>query len=66
MWAMDNLREAGCVFGFSSLVTRQNIDVVCSGECIDMLIDKGVLYGWLFPYMPVGKNPNIELMPTPE
>jgi MoaA/NifB/PqqE/SkfB family radical SAM enzyme len=66
MRAMDNLREAGCVFGFSSLVTRQNVDVVCSEEWIDMLIDKGVLYGWLFPYMPVGKNPDIELMPTPE
>jgi MoaA/NifB/PqqE/SkfB family radical SAM enzyme len=66
MRAMDNLREAGCVFGFSSLVTRQNVDAICSEEWIDMLIDKGVLYGWLFLYMPVGKNPDMDLMPTPE
>jgi hypothetical protein len=63
---MDNLREAGCVFGFSSLVTRNNVDVICSDEWIDMLIDKGALYGWLFLYMPVGKDPDISLMPTPE
>jgi hypothetical protein len=31
-----------------------------------MLIDKGVLYGSLFLYMPVGKNPDMDLMPTPE
>ncbi len=66
MQAMDNLREAGCVFGFSSLLTRDNIDVICSEEWIDLLIEKGALYGWLFLYMPVGDNPNMELMPTPE
>jgi MoaA/NifB/PqqE/SkfB family radical SAM enzyme len=66
MTAMDNLREAGCVFGFSSLLTRDNIDVICSEEWIDLLIEKGALYGWLFLYMPVGDNPNMELMPTPE
>jgi MoaA/NifB/PqqE/SkfB family radical SAM enzyme len=63
---MDNLREAGCCFGFSSLVTRHNVDVICSEEWIDLLIKKGALYGWLFLYMPVGRNPDPNLMPTPE
>ncbi len=66
MQAMDNLREAGCIFGFSSLVTRHNIDVICSDEWIDLLIEKGALYGWLFLYMPVGGSPDMSLMPTPE
>jgi len=66
MQAMDNLREAGCVFGFSSLVTRDNVDAICSEEWIDLLIEKGALYGWLFLYMPVGDNPDMNLMPTPE
>ena len=43
--AMDNLREAGCAFGFSSLVTRQNMNVICTDEWIDFLIEKGVLCG---------------------
>jgi MoaA/NifB/PqqE/SkfB family radical SAM enzyme len=66
MQAMDNLREAGCVFGFSSLVTRENVDAICSEEWIDLLIEKGALYGWFFLYMPVGDNPDMNLMPTPE
>jgi MoaA/NifB/PqqE/SkfB family radical SAM enzyme len=66
MRAMDDLREAGCVFGFSTLVTRDNADAVCSDEWIDTLIEKGALYGWLFLYMPVGDDPDVNLMPTPE
>lgn len=66
MEAMDNLHEAGCVFGFSSLITRENVDVICSEEWIDLLIEKGALYGWFFLYMPVGDNPDMDLMPTPE
>lgn len=66
MRAMDNLRQAGCVFGFSSLVIRDNVDAICSEEWIDLLIEKGALYGWLFLYMPVGGNPDMSLMPTPE
>ena len=66
MQAMDNLRQVGCVFGFSSLVTRHNVDVICSEEWVDLLIEKGALYGWLFLYMPVGDDPDMSLMPTPE
>jgi len=66
MKAMDNLRQAGCFMGFSSLVTRYNVDAICSEEWIDLLIEKGALYGWLFLYMPVGGDPDMNLMPTPE
>ncbi len=64
--AMDNLREAGCIFGFSVMVTRNNFDVVTSDEFIDFLVEKGALYGWYFLYMPVGREPNLDLMPTPQ
>lgn len=64
--AMDNLYQAGCAFGFSSLVTRKNMDVLCSDEWIDFLIEKGALYGWMFMFMPVGSEPDIKLMPTPK
>ncbi len=33
---------------------------------IDFLVDKGALYGWIFLYMPVGRDPDAGLMPTPE
>lgn len=64
--AMDYLYEAGCAFGFSSLATRKNIDVICSDEWMDFLIEKGALYGWIFLFMPVGGKPDLELMPTAE
>lgn len=66
MRAMDNMREAGGVFGFSTLVTRKNIEAICSEEWMDLLIQKGALYGWLFLYMPVSGNADIDLMATPE
>ena len=66
MQAMDNLREAGAVFGFSATYTRNNTDIVGSDEFIDMLIDKGALYGWFFTFVPVGKDADMSLMCTPE
>lgn len=64
--AMDNLYAAGAAFGFSSLLTRNNMDMICSDEWVDFLIDKGALYGWLFLFMPVGSDPDMDLMPSPE
>jgi MoaA/NifB/PqqE/SkfB family radical SAM enzyme len=64
--AMDNIREAGGIFGFSTLATRLNADAICTEKWIDFLVDKGALYGWIFLYMPVGRDPDTNLMPTPE
>jgi MoaA/NifB/PqqE/SkfB family radical SAM enzyme len=66
MRAMDNLREAGCIFAFSTVVSPHNIDTVTSDEFIDLMIEKGALYGWYFLYMPVSGEPDLSLMPTPE
>lgn len=63
--AMDNLREAGALFGFSVKVDRKNADFVASDEFIGLLIEKGALYGWYFLYVPVGRDPDLSLMPTP-
>ena len=66
MQAMDNLREAGVLFGFSVTQTRTNTDVVTSFEFIDMLIEKGCYIGWYFQFLPIGKDPDISLVPLPE
>jgi hypothetical protein len=31
-----------------------------------MMIDRGAVIGWYFLYMPIGKDPDTSLMPTPE
>lgn len=66
MQGMDNLREAGVAFGFSSMVTRGNVETIVSDEFNDMLIEKGCVLGWHFLYIPVGRNPDPNLMPTAE
>ena len=64
--AMDLLREEKVPFGYSVAVTQQNEPVVTSDEFIDLMIEKGALIGWMFLYMPVGMDPDLSLMPTPE
>ena len=64
--AMEYLRDAGCILAFSAMVTRYNVDALVSESFIDLMIDKGCFYGWYFLYMPVGDNPDLSLMPTPE
>ena len=64
--AMDILRERGVVFGFSACYTSKNIDTIGSDEFVDMLIDKGAMFGWYFTYIPVGKDAVTELMVSSE
>lgn len=64
--AMDLLREKGVLFGFSATATRQNNELIVSEEFVDYYIDKGVFIGWYFNYIPIGKEPDLDLMPTPE
>ena len=67
MDTMDRLRERGIVFGVSLTATRDNVDELFKGEeFYDFLIEKGATYGWLFHYMPIGKDPNLDLMLTPK
>ncbi len=66
MAAMDNLNEEGCIFGFSATMTRQNADALTSDEFVDLMVDKGCYLGWYFQYLPIGKEPDLEMMPTPQ
>ena len=66
MNAMEALRDEGTLFGFSITATRNNTELVCSDEFMDGLINKGASFGWYFTYVPIGKKPDMNLMPTPE
>ncbi|WP_282804406.1 radical SAM protein [Clostridium tetani] len=66
MKSMDMLKERGILFGVSSAVGSSNIDIVSSDKFIDMLIEKGSKMSWYFIFMPVGEDPNFDLMLTPE
>jgi len=66
MAAMDRLRARGLVFGASLTVTSHNVYELFSDRFIDHLIDKGVLYAWSFHYVPIGRDPDLSLMISPE
>jgi len=66
MNTMDLLRDRGAMMAFSATVTPDNIDVVTGDEWVDLMIDKGLLYGWYFTYIPVGSSPDMSIMLTPE
>ncbi|HEC69896.1 MAG TPA: radical SAM protein [Candidatus Omnitrophica bacterium] len=65
MQAMDNLKEEGVLFGASITHTRVNSDIVTSLDFMDMLISKGAFIVWYFQFLPIGKDPDVNLMPTP-
>jgi MoaA/NifB/PqqE/SkfB family radical SAM enzyme len=64
--AMDLLKKHGLLFGMSVTYTRDNIGLITRDEFIRRYLDKGVIFAWYFMFMPVGKDPILELVPTPE
>lgn len=66
MKVMDLLKENGIPFGYSVAVTSKNAGLISSDEFVDFMIKKGAYIGWHFLYMPVGKDPDLKLMPTPK
>jgi len=63
---MELLQKYGIPHGFSTVFSRKNADVVISDEFIDLMLEKGCLWGWYFLYMPVSGDKDLSLMPTPE
>jgi MoaA/NifB/PqqE/SkfB family radical SAM enzyme len=64
--AMANLRRLGVPFGFSATATRENNDMLLSDKFIDYYTKLGCSVGYYFQYMPIGRSPSFELVPTPE
>jgi MoaA/NifB/PqqE/SkfB family radical SAM enzyme len=64
--AMQYLKDNGILFGFSATATKFNNEIIVSNEFIDFYIKQGCFLGWYFNYIPIGREPDIKLMPTPE
>lgn len=63
---MNGLKEGGIFFAVSTTQTRLNSDVLMSDAFIDFLIEKGCILLWNFHYVPIGRQPDLSLMATPE
>jgi len=66
MRAMDILKENRCIFGFSATYGRNNTEEIASDEFMELMVEKGCMFGWLFTYIPIGKDVDLKVMATPE
>ena len=65
--AFAALRAAGVPFGVSMTATRRNAERLLSDEVLDEVFGRaGAFYGWIFHYMPIGRDVSFDLMVTPE
>ncbi len=60
--AFDLLKERGILFGVSLTATSRNMESMLDPRFYDFLIEKGAKIGWVFQYMPVGRNPTLDMM----
>ncbi len=67
MKTMELLQKRGIVFGASVTITSNNMEkLFVTDDFTDMLVEKGALYTWFFHYIPIGKDPDLNLMVTPK
>lgn len=64
--AMATLRENRALFGASVTYTSRNWETVADDDFIDTLIDLGCMHAWYFMYVPVGRDPDLSLVVTPQ
>lgn len=67
MAALDRLRKHGVPFGISATATKDNWRAVTCDDFMDFyFINQGALYGWIFQYMPMGRQQSLDLVVSPE
>jgi len=64
--AMEHMRDRGVLFGISVTHTRENHEAITSDGFIDRMVELGISFGWYFHYIPVGRSPSADLVPTAE
>jgi len=64
--AWKNMREAGVIYGTSITATKLNHEAIMDDKFWQFLKDEKLAYAWVFQFMPVGMNPSMDLVPTPE
>jgi MoaA/NifB/PqqE/SkfB family radical SAM enzyme len=65
--AMRRLRQHGVLFGMSLTATRENAEEILSDAMLELFFEQmGVLYAWIFHYMPIGRSFTHDLLVTPE
>jgi len=64
--AAENLKRAGVIFGFSTMPSSKNWQILTGDDFYRFLVDQGFSFGWLFQYIPIGRAPDLSLMLKPQ
>ncbi len=64
--AMQILHKRNIGFAFSTCYHAKNYKTIASDEFLDDMRARGAWFGWLFNYVPVGKDADLSLVCTPE
>lgn len=65
--AMEILKKHRVLFGVSITATRYNAEEIVSDEFLDYYFEElGAAYAWVFHYMPIGRDVDPDLIPTPD
>jgi hypothetical protein len=48
-------------FGTSLTITSHNVEAITSDDFMDFLIAQGVRFLWSFHYIPIGRQPDVEV-----
>jgi MoaA/NifB/PqqE/SkfB family radical SAM enzyme len=59
----ETLTREGVVFGMSVTQTRHNLGVILDDAFVEHFLQQGAIFGWYFMFMPVGKDPLLDLVP---
>lgn len=66
MAAAKVLRRNRTIFGFTIMASSANSATIADEPFFQRLVDTGASIIWFSTYMPVGSNPELSLVPTPE
>lgn len=65
--AFENMRDEGVPFGIAVTPMRHNMDLLTSDEFLDFYFNRQkATLAWVFQYMPIGRDYDLNLMITPE
>ncbi len=65
--AMKILKKHRVTYGISITATRHNAEEIVSDRFMDYYFDElGAAYAWVFHYMPIGRDVDPDLIPTPD
>ncbi|HOO38056.1 MAG TPA: radical SAM protein [Deltaproteobacteria bacterium] len=64
--SMTLMKNRNLIYGISLVLTSRNHDSLSRDDFLNFWENQGIVFGWNFLFMPIGEDPDLSLMPTPQ